>query len=453
MSLITWVGYILVMAFWGLSIWREGGLGIGIRFMYGMNLFLFFLLGPLLGEISGQDAGDRFFRYPMEPAIHLALLGMAVYVATSYWLLPFITWRRTLIPPNFARSMANPERLQVQHLVAWNFIIIGLLCSPLMGLTQGLPTIGAVLSQTLFLVDSGLLMLCLNSAYSGKKRSLLLGMTFYVLKYLLFTSLSGHAGSMFINSMVMFCIWLFTVRIRLIYLPALLVVAVTLFIPAAYWLNGRERLRDAISEGVSTEEKMNHTVNIFLNPPPLNEINLVQSYRNRGDFSDLMAASMVHTPAIEPYAYGETYYRTMIAIFPRALWPDKPFSLGGSEFVSRYTGITFRENTSVGMNYMFEMYVNFGHPGVIIGMIVLGLILGGMEILYYTSARLNIYYECVIVQTGWTVCFLADKLSDMLMIVIPGVVLIWTVYRGLQALYSLPKTIPATRFLVTSPTG
>src|SRR5262245_29888248 len=128
MSDLTCLGYVLVLAFWWLSLRRDGGLGIGIRFTYGMNLFMFFLLGPLLGEIFRGNADRSYIRAPLEPAVQLALIAMTIYVASAYWIFPLLVGRRTLIPLNFARDMANSSRLRSQYRVGWLLIWIGLLC-------------------------------------------------------------------------------------------------------------------------------------------------------------------------------------------------------------------------------------------------------------------------------------------------------------------------------------
>jgi len=44
--------------------------------------------------------------------------------------------------------------------------------------------------------------------------------------------------------------------------------------------------------------------------------------------------------------------------------------------VSKYTGITFQQGTSVGMGPIFELEINFGSIGVFLGMLLLGVLLG-----------------------------------------------------------------------------
>lgn len=64
-----------------------------------------------------------------------------------------------------------------------------------------------------------------------------------------------------------------------------------------------------------------------------------------------------------------------LAVIPRALWPDKPGVGGGGEVVSRLTGESFAEGTSVGAGQVLEFYGSYGTVGVIGGMLLLGVVL------------------------------------------------------------------------------
>jgi hypothetical protein len=89
----------------------------------------------------------------------------------------------------------------------------------------------------------------------------------------------------------------------------------------------------------------------------------------------------------DAFANGETVLEALLAPIPRALWPDKPLAAGSGDLVSRFTGITFAEGTSVGIGQVMELYVNFGTPGVFVGFIFLGALLA------YVDARAARYRD------------------------------------------------------------
>ena len=80
------------------------------------------------------------------------------------------------------------------------------------------------------------------------------------------------------------------------------------------------------------------------------------------------------------FGNGETVKDAFIAVLPRALWPEKGVVAGSMDIVSRYTGLTFMEGTSVGVGLVMELFVNFGLPGVWIGFAAFGALLVFIDI-------------------------------------------------------------------------
>jgi len=67
-------------------------------------------------------------------------------------------------------------------------------------------------------------------------------------------------------------------------------------------------------------------------------------------------------------------------MIPRIIWPGKTVFAGSGDWVSRFTGITFAEGTSVGIGQVLEFYGNFGRKGVLIGFFIFGFLLGALDI-------------------------------------------------------------------------
>jgi hypothetical protein len=61
-------------------------------------------------------------------------------------------------------------------------------------------------------------------------------------------------------------------------------------------------------------------------------------------------------------------------LIPRALWPNKPIRAGSGDLVSIYTGLTFAQDTSVGIGHVMECYVNFAMPGIVVGFLLIGAV-------------------------------------------------------------------------------
>jgi hypothetical protein len=69
---------------------------------------------------------------------------------------------------------------------------------------------------------------------------------------------------------------------------------------------------------------------------------------------------------------GDTLLDGLVALVPRAIWPNKPIVAGSGDLVSSFTGMTFAEGTSVGIGHVLEGYVNFGRPGAVLGLMAVG---------------------------------------------------------------------------------
>jgi hypothetical protein len=81
------------------------------------------------------------------------------------------------------------------------------------------------------------------------------------------------------------------------------------------------------------------------------------------------------------FADGETIRDAVLALVPRAIWPDKPVTAGSGRLVSRFTGLTFARGTSVGLGHTMEFYINFGTAGVVFGLMFLGTALGVIDLI------------------------------------------------------------------------
>lgn len=115
--------------------------------------------------------------------------------------------------------------------------------------------------------------------------------------------------------------------------------------------------------------------NILLEPGRIFDDEHVAAVVGRFNQGWIVNRVMIWTPDREPYANGETLVRSVQAIVPRFLMPDKPSTAGRVDF-ERFTGHRLFGGASMGLGYAGEMYANFGYWGGLLGVGLYGLVLG-----------------------------------------------------------------------------
>lgn len=106
------------------------------------------------------------------------------------------------------------------------------------------------------------------------------------------------------------------------------------------------------------------------------------------------------------FLYGESMDYLVYAFIPRIIWPDKPTVTRGAWFTV-YLGQARSEEkatTSLGLTAPGELYWNFGWPGILFGMALLGAIIGRMWRLASPFAekdalRLLLYFDLTYIIT------------------------------------------------------
>lgn len=144
----------------------------------------------------------------------------------------------------------------------------------------------------------------------------------------------------------------------------------------AYAIN-RNEVRSAVWGGQDIDARtgaMSKVVDALTPFDPSNQDHL-QQIDARLNQNWLVGAAMRATPAMVPFENGYTIYEALTALIPRAIWPDKPAVGGSGDYAGKHAMINFAYGTSVGMGQVFEFYINFGVPGVVLGFVGLGMLL------------------------------------------------------------------------------
>jgi hypothetical protein len=100
-----------------------------------------------------------------------------------------------------------------------------------------------------------------------------------------------------------------------------------------------------------------------------------QATGNRIDAVGHAAVIIRDTPAVVPFQRGRTLALIPLAFIPRAIWPSKPTITIGQWITDNYTLVGSRIESRIGPSWIGEFYLNFAVPGVVGGMLLLGILL------------------------------------------------------------------------------
>jgi len=285
-----------------------------------------------------------------------------------------------------------------------------------------IPTLRTIWTTYIELLEFGMLIALLYSFASSNFRPLFIGICIFIPMVLYRAVLTGHitAGGFFLIQLLLLgCFWRgLSIRSVVIFGFGMLLVSSFLI----GWLNSRDTIRSGSLDALSPFARVNAFVRDFdyVNPASLNPANILEAIRKRGDASDILAAQVVYQPDFVPYEYGRTIIEDLQIVFiPRFLWPDKPAIAGGSEFVTRYSGLHFDEDTSVGLPYQFELYANGGTLWVIIGLFIIGWLLARLELALF-QANLSLPMFLMLLFITGALANGAQNLVLLLMIIVIG---------------------------------
>jgi hypothetical protein len=141
------------------------------------------------------------------------------------------------------------------------------------------------------------------------------------------------------------------------------------------YIRDRSEIREAVWGGDSLTERIDRVYLTVRNLEwfdPYDNIHL-ERIDERLNQNALVGAAIDYLESgATDFATGETLWQAATALVPRAIWPNKPVVAGSADLVSRYTGLSFDEDTSVGVGQIMEFYINFGTIGVVLGFLALG---------------------------------------------------------------------------------
>jgi hypothetical protein len=276
---------------------------------------------------------------------------------------------------HIARAIDAAAALKVAHRSAVVLLIAGALfwgieLTPL----NGVPSVTSVISAGKQLLIAGICLKCWL-AWQARKTTLILvwiGLSALLPVYTVMIGGFLGFGISFLLTILIFIGTFFRPRALLI-APAAAAIFAGLSLFVSY-MEHRSAIRDSVWGEQSLETRMERLSTMVTSTEPFDYGNPthLEAVDMRLNQNQLVGAAVAYVPTFIQFAGGQTIYFAVIALIPRAIWPNKPVTSGSMGTVSLYTGKVFAEGTSVGIGQVMEFYVNFGIVGVAIGFLLLG---------------------------------------------------------------------------------
>ena len=145
----------------------------------------------------------------------------------------------------------------------------------------------------------------------------------------------------------------------------------------------RENIRDQVWGGRPLEVRIDSVIDTardfeWFDPANRKHLIALDKRLNQNYFVGL-AARRIEQGQVD-YLEGESVWEGLQALVPRAFWPEKPVYAGSPQIVSKMTGLRLSPTTSFGVGNVMEFQINFGIPGVVVGFVVLGWLIGTLDL-------------------------------------------------------------------------
>ena len=368
-----------------LAILHRHGQSMGMPMAYLVCLASIHLPGGLVHWLHPKKIAGYFETAEGLSITALSMLAFVAGMACLEWL-----QGRKLQTTASARQPLRMDPRFWRFCVTWG-LVAGFLLAPL----RIIPSIGAVIQNAgLLWVGGALLAIRYHSSFKGSPFAL----QRWVLVSLIspFLSLFGQGFLGYgVTAITQVYSFLLVRRRRLLRAVAILAFAsyLGLGVGVAY-LATRNEIRNAVWGGANTGDRLGaigsavQQIKLF-DPTDIEQGILLDARLNQNYL--VGAASFSIQAGRTQQLRGKTFADSILALIPRALWPDKPAVGGSGDLVSRATGILFAEGTSVGIGNVMELYINFGFWGIVSGFAVLGGLLRWLDLRAYQAEAAGNY--------------------------------------------------------------
>ena len=342
--------------------------GVGLTLAFFLNMALLHWFSGMIAILPWYMPAEY---YSTTAGFKLSTIGIVAFAVGCFGISPLFYRGADETSPFHAPTSATK--------IFRIFLTVGIGCVLLVVLGLGkIPTLSAVLASGQGFVLVALAFGIWQSYLHQNRRQLGILLATILAFPLLTIILQGFLGFGVGYAIIVLCAFVAVYRPRFWGCLAVIPLAYLALSFYVTYMRDRNEIRGVVWSGGKLETRVDQAEKMFLEFEWFDPWNTRQlDYMNgRLNYNWMVGAAMSHLRLTKGFGEGETLWMSVLAMVPRALWPDKPIQAGSMNFVSHYTGITFAEGTSVGMGLVFEFYVNFGTYGVIAGMLIVGLLVG-----------------------------------------------------------------------------
>ncbi|MDZ7962629.1 MAG: hypothetical protein RMY34_32985 [Aulosira sp. DedQUE10] len=383
-ELIIWlVAWVAVFASIIRSQWNYRIPGVGLSLAYLSTLSMIHFFGGLIYALpwySPKSAAIANSGVSYE--IVLSGFTESVYGVIGFGLGSTICayWSLRTFQPSWLAEFPKKPDLKLPK----TFLLIGLLfffvVSPIL---NQIPGFSAIASSGVFIFIVGLCLACWKAWYQQDKKAFLLWICVVFSFPFLTISTLGFIGYGAAASLIVLIFISNFYRPRWhVLISGFLVLILGLSVFVTY---GRDRseIRASVWGGEDFSARVERISKTFSNfeiidPFKQEHLEAIDIRLNQNTLVG-QAVNYLNSGTVK-FAAGKTLVEAAIAVVPRLFWPNKPVSAGSGNLVTEYTGISFASGTSVGVGQVLEFYINFGSIGVFLGFLVLGTLIGIIDI-------------------------------------------------------------------------
>jgi hypothetical protein len=371
--LYFWIGVCIASVLAALMMLRREKLSLGLPVAYLFALLLIHLPGAWLYALG------RGREYPsvIELGIRLTAIG-AVSFVVGVWLVRL--GRR----PQPAKRVPYNHKFWVFCLVGGWTLVYGV------SILLSLPTVGAVVEKGGAVWMLGVMLGLAHALRRGDLRAAALwGSAMFV--YPILMLMLGGFMSYGSTAVIIVCS-LLAVSTRKVWKVIFSIVlasylALTVF---ANYFAIRDTLRLAVWGGAPISQRIDIATDAMANATLLdvdnrNHAKALDERLNQNYFVGLAAERLANKQV--DFLYGRSVWEGVLALVPRALWPNKPVYAGSGTMVTDMTGLRLNIDTSWGVGNVMEFYINFRMVGLIGGFLLLGGLIGWCDLKAASALR------------------------------------------------------------------